>query len=89
MIMNSGFKVIAGFLGGAAIGSILGILLAPASGKKTRRLLVQEAKDFEEDIERAAQRGLRHAKEIIADSVDDVVEVGKEKFNSLKNRVKA
>ncbi len=32
--MISGLKVIAGFLGGDAIGSILGILLAPASGKK-------------------------------------------------------
>lgn len=57
--------------------------------KKTRRLIVQEAKYFEEDVERAAKRGLRRAKDVIGDSIDDIIEAGKEKYNSSKERAKA
>ena len=85
--MKAGFKVIAGFLTGAVAGSILGILLAPASGKKTRKLISHKVKDIEEDVELVTKRGLRHAKDAVIDRIEDVVEAGKGKYNSLKAQV--
>ena len=43
--MNSS-KVLLGILGGVAVGAIVGVLLAPASGKETRRKLAKDGKDY-------------------------------------------
>ena len=43
---NDGFKMFVGFLTGAAIGAVCGILFAPKSGKETR----QTIRDFSEKV---------------------------------------
>ena len=62
----SATKFLAGFIVGGAIGAIAGILLAPKSGKETRELLVNSAKD-------AAQHADETVKEIQS-KADSVVE---------------
>jgi gas vesicle protein len=42
---------IVGFLVGAAVGSLLGILFAPASGKETRERIVRKARSSKEDLD--------------------------------------
>lgn len=43
--MNSS-KVLLGILGGVAVGAVAGVLLAPASGKETRKKLAKNGKDY-------------------------------------------
>ena len=62
----SATKFLAGFIVGGALGAVAGILLAPKSGKETRELLVNSAKD-------AAQRADETVKEIQS-KADSVVE---------------
>jgi gas vesicle protein len=47
--MNSS-KVLLGILGGVAVGAIAGVLLAPASGKKTRKRIMNKTKDYAGDL---------------------------------------
>lgn len=47
--MNSS-KVLLGVLGGIAVGAIAGVMLAPASGKKTRKRIMNKTKDYAGDL---------------------------------------
>lgn len=44
--MNTTSKVITGFLAGASLGILTGILLAPNSGKKTREQIADKTKEL-------------------------------------------
>jgi gas vesicle protein len=48
--MNTTAKVLSGFLAGAAIGTITGILIAPDKGSNTRKKLQDESKQLSDDI---------------------------------------
>lgn len=43
-------KLLLGLLGGLASGALLGILLAPHKGSKTRKRLFNKGKDYADDI---------------------------------------
>ncbi len=49
--MNHDRSPIVSFLVGAAVGSLLGILFAPASGKETRGRIARKARDSKEDLD--------------------------------------
>jgi gas vesicle protein len=53
---NGGANFLAGFLVGATLGAIAGLLLAPKSGKELRESLVEEGKKLRE---RAVDEGRR------------------------------
>jgi gas vesicle protein len=75
------------FLMGAAAGIVAGILLAPASGKKTRKKILGEigktgekAKDGFEKIAKEAEKGIHGAREKAQEGIDSVKEfIGKKK----------
>ena len=46
----SSSKVIIGFLAGAVVGGILGILLAPDKGSKTRKKIIEKGNDLGDSI---------------------------------------
>jgi gas vesicle protein len=48
--MTTTAKVLTGFLAGAAIGTITGILIAPDKGINTRRKIKEESKHLSDDI---------------------------------------
>lgn len=48
--MNTTAKVLTGFVAGAAIGTITGILIAPDKGKNTLRKIKEESKHLSDDI---------------------------------------
>ena len=48
--MNTTTKILSGFLAGAAIGTITGILIAPDKGKNTLRKIKDESKHLSDEI---------------------------------------
>ena len=89
---NNGHFVesMATFLAGAAVGFVLGILFAPASGKETRRKIKDQAvktgeaaKEGYEKISKEAEKGIRVVKEKTSEGIDaikDFIEKKKEEF---------
>jgi len=65
----SGETIALAFLGGAIVGAVAGILLAPTSGAETRRLLKGYARKAEEEV-------IEKAKEARA-ALDEMIERGK------------
>ncbi len=48
--MESSSKVLLGVLGGVAAGAILGILFAPDKGVNTRKKLIDQGKDYSDNL---------------------------------------
>lgn len=71
--MNGTNKLIFGFLAGAAVGGILGVLLAPDKGSATRQKIMDKGSDLSDAV-----------KEKFNDTVDSI----KENFNSMKKQSK-
>ena len=78
------------FAVGAAAGFIVGILVAPASGKETRKKIKEQAaktgeaaKDGYDKIAKEAEKGIRMVKEKTGEGVDairDFIEKKREEF---------
>ena len=66
--MKSG-KVALGVLAGLAIGSILGILFAPDSGKRTRNKIMRSGEDLADSVK---------------DKFDQLITKGKNKYEEFK-----
>ena len=69
-------KVLMGFLVGAAVGGVLGILLAPDKGTETRRKIMEKGSDIGDSI-----AGLG---DTIKDKFNDMVDGVKENFSKTK-----
>ena len=82
-------KSLPGILLGLAAGAIVGLLLAPESGKKTRKRISSESDSFFKDLQDQLQTGLENIKNQYNEYVDtaasktqDVVEEGKRRAKS-------
>jgi gas vesicle protein len=72
--MNTVGKIAVGFLAGASLGILAGILIAPDKGKKTRDKLVDKSKDM---------------KDWMSDSFDDVRKAYNKKVETFASEGKA
>jgi len=82
--MNTTTKIITGFLAGASLGILTGILIAPNSGKKTREQIADKTKDLKnrmvdsyDDVKKAYNKEL-----------ESLLSTGKSGIDSLKNTLK-
>lgn len=83
----SNSKILVGFLAGAAVGSLLGILFAPDKGTETRRKISEKTGDvtgalkdkFSDFVD-----GLKDTFGSVKRDAEDVAEKGIGKMNSLK-----
>ena len=71
---QSNSKVYLGFLAGATAGAIAGILLAPETGKDTRKNIANKASQLKDDLNSSLQKG----KEKFASFKDSVFSLGNE-----------
>jgi gas vesicle protein len=72
--MSDSSKTLLAFLGGAAVGAVVGLLLAPDKGTETRKKLLSRARDVGEDLGGALKdryRSLMDGKGQIVDDLKD------------------
>lgn len=89
--MSSG-KVLLGVLAGVAVGSIVGILFAPAKGSRTRKKILEQSENyadglkekFNEYVDTVSQKF-----EKVKDEVSAFSKKGKEKFEQVETDAKA
>lgn len=83
---NDSFKILTGFIIGAMGGLITGLLIAPESGKGTRKKISDTASKIQHDLHDFAEETLEATKKSISETVDDLVKGHKEKDQTtLKN----
>jgi gas vesicle protein len=82
--MNTAGKVTIGILSGLAIGVATGILIAPSSGRKTRKKLIGKSKEL---TDRMAE-SLEDVKKAYNKKVEAYAGEGKHGIDSLKNTLK-
>lgn len=74
MSKDNGGKFFLGALIGAAAGAIAGILFAPRSGKETRKIIGDKAKDYAVKGKETLNRGKEIAKEKIHQTAEKIAE---------------
>jgi len=87
---GSAFEIMISFVVGAAAGFVAGVLLAPASGKETRKKITDEvaktgdkAKEGFEKVAKEAEKGIRVVKEKTQEGIDaikDFIDKKKDEF---------
>ncbi|HQW06847.1 MAG TPA: YtxH domain-containing protein [Flavobacteriales bacterium] len=75
-----------GLLAGAAIGATVGLLLAPASGKETRKNIKRRAKRAQKDLVDLVEKVRGNAEAAAADAMEDA---GKEVSSKAKRAADA
>ncbi|MFP4291545.1 MAG: YtxH domain-containing protein [Cyclobacteriaceae bacterium] len=73
---NSG-KIVTALLLGAAVGAIAGLLLAPESGKKTRRKISSTADDLIDELEDAWEDSAEKIKDIADNAIAELEKYSK------------
>jgi gas vesicle protein len=76
---NDAFKILTGFFIGAMGGLLTGLLIAPDSGKGTRKRISDTAQKIQHDLNDFAEETLEATKKSISETVDDLVKGHKEK----------
>lgn len=86
--MNTTVKVVGGFLIGAAVGAAAGILLAPESGKRTRKRLLDESKRMSDNAFDSVSKAFDSVKGSYNKKLDEYAKSGKVSIDNLKETMK-
>ena len=87
----SNSKTVLGFLAGAAVGSILGILFAPDKGTETRRKISETGSDVTDSLKSKFNDfvdGIRDTYQGVKNDAEDMAEEGSNKMNTFRNEAK-
>ena len=88
----SNTKVLLGFVAGAAVGALAGILFAPDKGEKTREKIAGKAGDFSESVKSSFGDfidGLKQSYMSTKEEVEDLTEKGRSSVNTMKADAKS
>jgi gas vesicle protein len=83
------FSKIGTFLGGVAIGSLVGILFAPASGRETRGKIKEGYQNLEDKTKEKMdelKETTKHQIERIKDAANDAIAKGEDVFHREKEK---
>lgn len=81
-------KSLPGILVGLAVGAVVGILLAPESGKKTRKRISSESDTFFKGLQDQLQEGLDNIKQQYNDYIDTASERTQDLVSQAKKKAK-
>ena len=87
----SSSKVLLGFVAGAAVGALAGILFAPEKGSDTRRKISNKSGDITDSVKNSVKDFIDGVKKSYGGAKEDAEEFGdmaKGKMNSLKQEAK-
>lgn len=88
----SNTKTVLGFVAGAAVGALAGILLAPDKGSNTRKKISGKAEDISDSLKSSFDDFIDKLKAAYSkgkDEADDLGDIAIEKVNALKAEAKA
>ena len=85
--MNTTAKIIIGVLAGAAAGAITGILLAPDSGKNTRKKIIDGTNDMVDNLKDEMRTKAVEAKGSYNESVERVAKSTKNGVDLAKEKL--
>ena len=88
----SSSKILVGFLAGAAVGALAGILFAPDKGSNTRKKIATKSGDITDSVKSSFNDFIDGVKETYSGAKEEVDEFGnkaKSKLDGLKNDGKA
>jgi len=80
-------KTVLGFLAGAAVGTLAGILLAPDKGAETRKKIARKTGDLGDSLKGTFNDfvdGIKDSYSSLKTSSEDLEEKGKQKLSALK-----
>lgn len=86
--MNTNVKVLGGFIIGAALGTVSGLMLAPRSGRKTRKKLKAESRRLANDLVEKANESLDSAKKAYNKKIEEYTKNGKSSIDQLTESIK-
>lgn len=84
-------KTLLGFVAGAAVGALAGILLAPDKGSETRRKISKKTSDLGDSLKNSFNDfvdGIKDSYANMKSEAEDAADQGKSKINGLKNEAK-
>lgn len=84
----SNSKTLLGFLAGAAVGSILGILFAPDKGTETRRKIGESSGDLTDSLKSKFSDfvdSIKESYQTVRGEAEDLADQGTSKMNTFKN----
>ncbi len=82
--MNTVIKVLSGFIAGAAIGTIAGIIIAPDKGKNTLKKVKEESKHLRDEIVGSLSNSLHALTQAYGDKADQGKEYENGKLESSR-----
>jgi gas vesicle protein len=82
--MNNAGKIITGFLAGASLGILTGILIAPSSGRKTRKKLFDKSRELKDKI----NGSMDEVRKSYNKKVDSYARDSKSGIDSIKQNLK-
>lgn len=86
--MKKRIQMIGGLLLGVAIGTAVGILIAPSSGKKTRDTISKKSRKLGREFNTMVSDSVGKVKEGYNRKVDEYADAGVKSFNTLKEKIK-
>ncbi len=76
---NDGFKILSGIFIGAVGGLLMGLLIAPDTGRGTRRKISETASKIKDDLQGFAEETLEATRKSLSETVDELVKSHKDK----------
>jgi len=86
--MKNSKKLIGGLIAGTAIGIAVGILLAPTSGEKTRKRIVDGSLKLKDDLMASVDDSIEKVRKQINTKIDQLTKSGKEVINHASEKAK-
>ncbi|WP_298764636.1 YtxH domain-containing protein [uncultured Polaribacter sp.] len=83
-------NTILGILGGAIVGGIAGILLAPDKGEKTREKIAGKAKETKEDVVEnveAVLENLSKKYDVVKKASSEIIDKSKKELSKVKKEI--